>query len=84
MREAYGNVNLVPGFGREFCRNILAIRRRAASYIHGDIENSPGQNGDQLRLGRRRKLEMQTAQRACPLGARLIVLDEAAGNANGV
>ena len=77
MREAYGNVNLVPGFGREFCRNILTKRRRAASYIYDYIENSPFQNGDQLSLSRGRKLEMQTAQRACPLGARLIVLDEA-------
>jgi hypothetical protein len=56
--KAYGNVNLAPGFGREFCRNILTKRRRAASYIHGHIENSPLQDGDQLRLGRRRKLEM--------------------------
>jgi hypothetical protein len=56
----------------------LALAKTSPS----DIENSPLQNGDQLRLSRRRKLEMQTAQRAYPLGARLIVLDEAAGNAN--
>ena len=84
MGEAHRNVKLAPGFGRKFCRNMLTEGRRAASDIHGDIQNSPPQNGDQLGLGRRRKLEMQSAQRARPLGARLVVLDEAAGDANVV
>ena len=44
MGEAHRNVKLAPGFGRKFCRNMLTKRRRAASYIHGDIENSPLHN----------------------------------------
>jgi hypothetical protein len=61
---------------------MLPERRRAPSYIHSDIENSPFHNGDQLGLSGGRELEMQSAQRARTLGSRLVVLDETAGDAS--
>src|SRR5262245_61405549 len=84
MGEPHWNEHLAPGFGRDFHRNMLAERRRAAAYIHCDICDSSLDNGDQLGLRRRWTLEMQSAQRARPLGVRLVILNEAAGNANGV
>ena len=54
---------------------------RAAPYVDGDIKNSAMQYADQLGLRCRRFLKMKPAQRALLARCRLIVLDEAAADA---
>ena len=82
MGKANGNVKLVAGFSRQFCRNMLTVGGRAPPDVHCNIENPSPQHAYQLGLCRRRKLEMQPAQRARPFRAGLVVLDEAAGDAD--
>ena len=76
--KAGRNVKLMTGFSRQFRRNMLAEGRRATANIDRDIENSAAQHADQLGLRGRRRLEMQAAQRAGPFRVGLVVLDEAA------
>src|SRR5262249_3091902 len=65
----------------KFCQNMLPKCGRAAADIHGDIQDSPSHNGNQLGLGPRRQLEMQSTQRPRQFGVSLVVLDEAARDA---
>src|SRR5262249_53684254 len=61
---------------------MLTERGRAVADVDNNVQDSPPHDADQLCLGGWRKLEMQSAQSARPLGARHVVLDKAAGDAD--
>src|SRR4029077_12706469 len=81
VRKAGGHEKLFAVVARELGGNVFSESRRAASYVDGDVENSPVQYADQLGLRGRRSLKMKAAQRALSARRRLIVLNEAAADA---
>ena len=74
---------LIAAFGGKFDGRVAAVARGGAAQVDARVENAAGQHADELRLGKRRNLEMQAAHRAGRVRERLVVLHELMGNAGG-
>src|SRR4051794_11811516 len=79
--ESDRNEQLFVTLAVQFDGNVPSKARGRTTHINGDIKNASSQHANQLRLGERRPLIMQAANRSRAIGFRLVVLKEIAAKA---